>query len=336
MNSQIKEYLNKAEAGGELSKPEIQALFSVPVLSEEYFRILWAARSVSAEAAQGLAEVHAQVGINSGPCPRNCAFCSFASCHGIFKTNTVLGLEEVIERCDHFKRAGANAIYLMMTANFNFAEFLKIGREVRSALGPEAVLLANTGDFGREGAEALRQAGFQGIYHAVRLGEGKVTLIKPEIRWRTIRAAKEEGLVIATCVEPVGREHSIEELAEMTLLTRDMGPIFSGAARRIPIPGTELASEGIVSEAEMALILAVVRLAIGYDVPLNCTHEPNGMGVLAGANILWVEEGSNPRDVQKQTSRGYSVEGCQTILKEAHWKVAEGPSPAVLRRRGES
>ncbi|ODA39965.1 Biotin synthase [Desulfosporosinus sp. BG] len=220
---------------------------------------------------------------------------------------------------------------MMTTANFDFVEFLKIGREVRAALGPEAVLLANTGDFGREGAEALHQAGFHGIYHALRLREGKVTLIKPETRLRTIQAAKEEGLVIATCVEPVGPEHSVEELTEMTLLTRDMAPVFSGAARRIPIPGTVLAQEGIVSEANMALILAVVRLGVGYAVPLNCTHEPNGMGVLAGASILWAEEGSNPRDVREQTSRGYSVEGCQTVLREAHWKVAEGPSPAVLR-----
>ncbi|GAB6156311.1 radical SAM protein [Desulfosporosinus burensis] len=333
MNLHIKECLSKAIAGGELSKPEIQALFSVSVLSEEYFAILQAARSVSTEAAQGLAEVHAQVGINAGPCPRNCAFCSFASCHGIFQTASSLGLEEIIERCDHFQRVGANAIYLMMTANFDFAEFLRIGREVRAALGPEAVLLANTGDFGQEGAEALRKTGFQGIYHAVRLREGKVTLIKPETRMRTIRAAQKAGLVIATCVEPVGPEHSVEELTEMTLLTREMAPVFSGAARRIPIPGTVLAQEGIVSEAEMALILAVVRLAIGYDVPLNCTHEPNGMGVLAGASILWAEEGSNPRDVREQTHRGYSVEGCQTILREGNWKVANGPSPAVLRKR---
>lgn len=332
MNLRIKEYLRKAVAGDELSKSEIEALFRVPVLSEEYFMILHAARSVSEQAAQGLAEVHAQVGINAGPCPRNCAFCSFAACHGIFKTATVLGMEEIIERCDHFQRAGANAIYLMMTANFDFVEFLKMGREVRAALGPEAVLLANTGDFGHEGAEALRQAGFQGIYHAVRLREGKVTLIKPETRLRTIQAAKHVGLVIATCVEPVGPEHSVEELTEMTLLTREVAPVFSGAARRIPIPGTVLAQEGIVSEATMALILAVVRLGVGYTVPLNCTHEPNGVGVLAGASILWAEEGSNPRDVREQTSRGYSVEGCQTVFSEAHWKVADGPSPAVLRR----
>ena len=51
-------------------------------------------------------------------------------------------------------------------------------------------------------------------------------------------------------------------------------------------------------------------------------------GLHIWASILWAEEGSNPRDIQKQTSRGYSVEGCQTVLREAHWKVAEGPPPA--------
>ncbi len=42
----------------------------------------------------------------------------------------------------------------------------------------------------------------------------------------------------------------------------------------------------MVTEARMAHILAVVRLAVGLDVPGNCTHEPGGVGALAGANLL--------------------------------------------------
>lgn len=166
----------------------------------------------------------------------------------------------------------------------------------------------------------------------MRLGEGKATLIQPDTRLQTIQAAQEAGLVVATCVEPVGREHDADELTELTLLTREMVPVFSGAARCIPVPGTELEREGVVPEAEMGLILAVVRLAMGYAVPLNCTHEPNGIGVLSGASLLWAEVGSNPRDVREQTCRGYSVEGCRTLFREAGWEVAEGPSPAVLRK----
>jgi hypothetical protein len=44
-----------------------------------------------------------------------------------------------------------------------------------------------------------------------------------------------------------------------------------------------MAKLGIVSEAPMAHILAVVRLAMGVGVPGNCTHEPSIIGAAAGA-----------------------------------------------------
>jgi len=324
----IKEIIAKAMEGAELAAEEIIKLFSVPAVSEESYSIQYAARKMSEAASHGRAEVHAQVGINVAPCPKNCAFCSFAARNRIFRHHKTLTPETVIEQCLRFEQDGANAIYLMATANFDLAEYLAVGRQVRAALQPDSILIANIGDFDGEGAAALREAGFTGIYHAVRLGEGAVTGIEPKERWRTIRAAKKAGLLVGTCVEPVGPEHSLEELAEKTLLTREMQPVFSGAARRIPIPGTDLAKKGIVSEARMAHILAVVRLAMGYTVPGNCTHEPNGIGAMAGANLFWAENGSNPRDVaeQTETGRGCTAEKCQSILREAGWNNTEGPS----------
>lgn len=78
----------------------------------------------------------------------------------------------------------------------------------------------------------------------------------------------------------------------------------------------------------MAHILAVVRLALGYDIPGNCTHEPNVIGCAAGANLLWAEVGSNPRDTHQETqqARGMNVLQCRNVLKEAHWDVLDGPS----------
>ena len=78
----------------------------------------------------------------------------------------------------------------------------------------------------------------------------------------------------------------------------------------------------------MAHILAVVRLALGYDIEGNCTHEPNVSGAAAGANLLWAETGSNPRDVEQETDRkrGMSVNDCAAVFAEAEWKVLSGPS----------
>lgn len=323
----VKKSVDAALTGRLLTAEELGALFSVPVLSEESFYIQFAARQMSEEAA-GKAEVHGQVGVNSGLCPKNCEFCSFAASNKIFSAQRVETAERIIEQCKLLEKSGANAVYLMATATMKFEDFLKIGKTVRSHLRPETILVANTGDFDYQEALALKEAGFAGIYHAVRLGEGKVTRIEVKQRLGTFQAALQAGLKLGTCLEPVGPEHTIEELVEKTLITREARPVFSGAARRIPIPGTAMSEHGITSEARMALILAVVRLAMGYEVAGNCTHEPNVHGAVAGASLLWAEAGSNPRDTAEQTeaSRGYDVTRCREIYKEAEWPVLDGPS----------
>jgi biotin synthase len=124
-----------------------------------------------------------------------------------------------------------------------------------------------------------------------------------------MKSAKEGGLILGTCVEPVGNEHTIEEPAEKTIITREASPCFSGAACRIPIPDSELHKYGIVSESRMAHILAVVRLALGYETPGNCTNEPNVIGAFAGANLLWAGSGSNPGDMEEKTEGEAGYDG---------------------------
>jgi biotin synthase len=129
-------------------------------------------------------------------------------------------------------------------------------------------------------------------------------------------------------VEPIGPEHSIEEIADKILIGRDMDPCYSGAMRRISIPGSELEPYGMISEYRLAFLVAVVRLAMGRDLIGNCTHEPNLLGPAAGANLLWAEVGTNPRDTQAETSegRGMDVKSCVKILREADFDILHGPS----------
>ena len=331
MKTQIKQICNKALGGALLSANEIRELFAVPFISEESYHIQWASRCISEKA--GLAEIHGQVGVNTSACPCNCRFCSFAAVNGSFKENRVSDLEYIIEQCLQLQDQGANAIYLMATANMNFPDFLNIAGEVRLKLKPESIMIANVRDFDYYEGLALKDAGFTGIYHAIRLGEGKVTRISPGKRLETIQAAKKVGLKVGTCVEPVGPEHSLDELVEKTIIAREIEPVFSGAARRISIPGSNLEQYGMVSEASMAHILAVVRLAMGPGVSGNCTHEPNNLGAIAGANLFWAEAGFNPRDTVEKTevNRGFDIKKCQDIFKEAEYPVLQGPSVFFAR-----
>lgn len=328
MDVSIKRIVDQALSGRIIEADEIKALFAVALLSEESFYIQWAGRKMSEECSGGIAEVHGQVGVNSGPCSCNCAFCSFAASNKVFNKQHVESTEEIINKCLILKKQGANALYLMSTAAFSFAAFLEIAALVHQEIGNSIPIIANVGDFNLEMALALKRAGFIGVYHAVRMGEGQATRIDPQKRLLSFKAAREAGLLLGTCVEPVGPEHTLDELVQKTIIAREAHPVFSGAMRRISIPDTELYVHGMTTEVRMANILAIVRLAMGYNIPGNCTHEPNVAGAQAGANLLWAEAGANPRDVVEETesSRGYDTKKCQNILTEAEWKILAGPS----------
>jgi biotin synthase len=305
----------------------------VPLKTEESYYLQWAARAMSERVSGGTAEIHAQVGVNISACPNNCLFCSFARANNVFNQKTSIAPREIIRRCAGFEKDGANAIYLMATADFPFQQFLALSAQVKEKLKKETMLIANIGDIDCMQARLLKQAGFTGIYHALRMGEGTQTAIEPRQRLETFRAAREAGLLLGTCVEPIGPEHCTEELVEKILFARRLQPVYSGAARRIPIPGTKLAAYGMVSEAKMAHILAVVRLATGGSVRGNCTHEPNGLGATAGSNLFWAESGSNPRDKRQKPdhNRGFSVNKCKELFNETEWAVLDGPSRFFLK-----
>ncbi len=313
--------------GVDLSKDEITDLLNAPLFSAESFLMQASARDKSEKASNGKAEVHAQFGLNAGPCAISCAFCAFAECNGVFTEDNELPIEEVVSRTKGLEENGANAICIMGTGHYPFSRYVDVSREVRRNLKDETVLYANVGDISLSQAKELKYAGHAGIYHVVRMGEGVDTPISHKKRFKTINNAREAGLFLGTCVEPIGPEHSVEEIAEKTIMTREAKPIFSGAMRRIPIPNTEKAKYGMVSEARMAHILSAVRHGIGFDIPGHCTHEPSILAsTTGGANLIWAESGSNPRDTEEDTERGWTVASCKNVFAESEWAVLNGPS----------
>ena len=290
--------------------------------------IMGTANTLTRSASRGRAEVHAQIGLNLSPCPKNCAFCSFAASNGVFKEKAELKVEEAVRWALKAEADGANAIFLMSTGDYPLGKFLEISKETRRSLKPETVMIANIGDCEYEEGKQLKAAGFTGIYHALRMGEGRDTAIDPKNRLQTMRAAHEAGLQVGTCVEPIGPEHSIEEIAEKIIIGREIKPCYSGAMRRINFPGSKLERFGMISEYRLAFLVAVIRLAMGPAVIGNCTHEPNMLGATSGANLFWAEAGSNPRDTETETSkgRGFGVSSCMDMFKQVDFEVLHGPS----------
>lgn len=324
----IHDLIRKSSNAEPFSQAELVRMLSYPPESAESYLLMAEANRISKELTENRAEVHAQFALNLAPCPCNCAFCSFAERNGVFDREIRIPLEASVECARRFEADGANAILTMTTANYPFELFLEISREVRRSLKPETTLIANVGDQSLANARKMKGAGYAGVYHALRLREGIDTLLSPEGRKQSIRNFQEAGLQVGTCVEPIGPEHTNEEIAERILFTGSLNPSYSGAARRVSIPGTPISARGMISELRMAQMVAATRLGVPRTVAGNCTHEPCTLGAVAGANLFWAEVGANPRDTKEKTeeSRGRTVSGCRDVFREAGWLHWEGPS----------
>ncbi|MFC2057132.1 radical SAM protein [Chloroflexota bacterium] len=332
IDNNCEKILDKALSEQPLDREEAVQLMQVDLYSPEMYALCSAANDMSRRHFNNYGDVCAQIGLDSAPCYGNCEFCFFAARNKMVGEGIKYSKEAVLRSAIECDRQKPNALLLMTTCNYDFDDFLKIGYAVHEAISPDLPLVANIPDFDDDQARALVEAGFYAVYHAVRLNEGKDTAFPVEQRIATMKAAKRAGLAVQTCVEPLGPEHSVEQQVESMFLGREMGVTFSGAGYRITVPGSPLACYGEVTQWYLARTVAVTRLVMGDTVAANCTHEPNMPSILAGANLLWAEIGTNPRDANKETekSRGLSVDQCWQFLLNAGYERRIGPSPSVM------
>lgn len=316
LDPKIADILAKAADMVYLNRTEALRLMQIPLHTAECYALMETANRMSRERFGSKGENHFHIGLNVEPCPLNCDFCSLAAKAGIFTEKTEFSIDQIISWAKHAQDRGADGLNLMTTGTYSFQRLLDIGVILRREVS--VPLVANTRDISHNEGEALLEAGFVAAYHAVRLGEGRVTPFKREKRIQTLQVLLDVGLSWGNCVEPVGPEHKAEELVELMFLARDYGAVYSGVMRRINFPGSPMEPFGMITELEMARLVAISRLIMA-DVPdAHCTHEPHAASLMAGANLFFPEVGASPRDGIPDTEkgRGTGVERCQQIQQE--------------------
>lgn len=317
--SNIAEIFYRAADGGGIDKTEALTLMRVDPLSKEGYALMQTADSLSRQTFKNKGENHFHIGVNVEPCPMDCSFCSLTNGAGIFTEHIEFPYEQILAWAKQAEARSADALNIMTTGTYSFDKLLAIGRLLQAAVSTP--LVANTRDINHKEGEKLLDAGFVGFYHAVRLGEGRDTPFRREKRIGTIKVLRDVGLLWMNCVEPVGPEHSHEEIVDLMFLAREYRAAYSGAMRRINFPGSPMSKYGMVNELELAKVTAVSRLVMG-DIPkAHCTHEPNSTSLMAGANLLFPEVGSSPRDNRPDSSKGIGRDptDCRTMLQEVGW-----------------
>lgn len=316
------ELIEKARKGRGLDREEALALLSGTKLgSREMYLAMQAADQVSRRQFGNIGAVLAQIGVDWSPCPANCGFCAFAERSGVVKEPFQLGVEEVVRLARELRAEGAMGLSIMTTASYPFESVVEIAQAVRDAAGKGFPLVANVGDMSGSQAGSLAEAGFTGIYHCIRLGEGRDTGLEPSSRRSTIRTAKEAGLMVFSCIEPIGPEHTAEEIVDLVYEHLDLGVAALATMRRYAVPGTPLFAKGTITEAELARISSIVRLAVGYRVLSFGNHEPSTLPLISGANTITAEVWANPRKGELERVAGASVAEGRRKLWEAGWSL---------------
>ncbi len=313
--------LDRAQSGRAPGKEECIVLLQFAETSLEAALVRAVGDSITRQRFENQSFVLGQIGVEIGPCPGKCKFCSFGEGHTTFEAS-LMDEEDILRSADIFTASEElYALFLMTMHVFDFERLIRIVHMLKKRMPQETQIVVNVGDFDKAQARDLKAAGASGAYHICRLREGVDTALNPENRKSTIRAIKDSGLDWYYCCEPIGPEHSPQELVDQIFLGLEYGCFQHAAMRRVYLPSAPLSPHGQISELRLAQITAVVALAslACPETRSIAVHEPNLLGLTAGANTVYAETGANPRDTERETTghRGRDIKDCKRMLYEA-------------------
>ena len=238
-----------------------------------------------------------QIGIETAPCPGNCGFCVFGEGH------TTFGRTKAHPGRDHGEGSGFHDGRRSLRhlphddARFRFRQSSQHYQNCPRCTPQRPQIVVNIGDFDHSQAEQLRAAGIQGAYHVCNFREGVDTALSPEQRKKTFQTIREASLDFYYCCEPIGPEHTPEELVEQMFLGIEYGCFQHAARRRVWVPGLPVSRRGQITELRLAQVVAVVA-----DSPrLGCretqniaVHEPNLLGLTCRGKRGVCRDGCEP------------------------------------------
>lgn len=313
----------KALQGVSLTKEEIISLLEIPLESDEDKYLRKTAYDVAMIKTNSKGYIWSAVGADYAPCLMNCNFCSFGKKWNIVKKPVHYSKREIISKVSQFVEKNAKYVVLRTTEFYSIPKLIEIVKDIRKEVKGDYEIVFNTGELDMTISNLMVESGVNGVYHACRLREGIDTPFDPWDRKNTMNNVFRSGLKLISLVEPIGIEHSNEEIADNFLEIMKYGAVISGAMARIPVPGTPLGDMARISDSRIAQIIAVLRLSGGNVVKDICVHPVSLEALKSGANIMVVETGAIPRDVScvNDNWNGMDMDKASMLLREAGYKI---------------
>ena len=276
-------------------------MLSFPEDSPEADRIIRAASDFALDASGGLGRIAVQIGIITGPCYADCEFCVFRASSRLMDQYEMSASELSTYLRRILSDGAVSAVSLMSIADFDFRLFLERVKLARSLLPPSVKIFTNTGDLSFGEAARLKEAGVDGAYHAIRLGEGIVNMMEPLDRFRTQENLKTVEIPLFTGVEPIGPEHTPEEIARAFYDALGRGCACCSASAREAVDGTPMKDMGEISSRRLQQIRSALLLS-------STSRSISGLGGYGGfyGGFGWAmaEYAGSPKDVNEVSENG--------------------------------
>jgi biotin synthase len=327
MNSDKKALVDLARKkkldGVVLDKKEMVGLLQIGEGSDECDYLCQAAFEVAKFKTGGKAYLWGAIGVDYAACPMNCDFCSFGEKWGIVKEEKVFSVEQITNEVREYVDNHVHYIVFRTTQFYDVNDLETLVYRVRKEVPGNYELVFNIGEIDRRTADRLYGIGVNCIYHAIRLREGTDTRFDVNERRATLAAVRDSKLKLVHLVEPVGEEHTNEEIADRFLESLDYGVSISGIMARIPVEGTPLSHTKRISDGKIAKLIAVTRLSGGNVVNDICVHPASEKAIKSGANVVVVEKGAIPRDtaISRTEWNGFSCYDAIRLLGSCGYKI---------------
>ncbi|MGN1045244.1 MAG: DUF5714 domain-containing protein [Candidatus Methanomethylophilaceae archaeon] len=276
-----------------LTKEDLVRMLLLDPDSDECAYLGSKARGIARVKAKNKANISTAFGIDYQPCAASCRYCSFGSEWGLISGQYFMPDETIIALIRDRIAHGYRKFTLRTTEYYDIDRLCELGRRIRKEVGGDYLLSANTGELDAEQCAALKSAGFNSAYHTLHLGEGKDTRFDPETRVATMRAIEASELNLTVGIDPLGIEHTAEEIADRIMFLRTFDIKSMCSMKRINPKGTPVEDLEEVSDRRVAQVAAVIRFATdGMVSAVPITR----LAMDWGANGASIGTGANPRD----------------------------------------
>ncbi len=340
MNQDFKAFIDtiydEGMRGASQPRENILRMLEQDPCSEEVAYMKQKASALTHKATGNKASISGAIGVDLCSCDMNCKFCSFGTEWGLVDEEIVYTKDEVIQMARDYVEAGVTTLTLRSTEFYDMATLTEWLKDIREQVPGDYLINLNVGELTPAMAEAAYQAGATSAYHVIRMREGIDTPFQPDLRRETIHAIADSPLRYGTCVEPIGIEHTNEELADKILENLSYRPYSMGVMARVNVPGTPFEDYEPISPERMLQILATVRLSVGTQVRCTSIHPAIPEALYAGAAAFTVERGANPRDTECNTNvwRGFTVPEAVKLLEEAGFTMGPIDPDPRFRKDG--